>query len=303
MKTYAAYYDNNIRYKSSSGGLFSLIASGFDVVYGVAMTTDCYGAEYTRMEDNISPLRGSKYIQAAVGDTFKQVKQDLLDGKKVLFSGTGCHINGLWMFLGKEYPNLFLLDVICHGVPSPTLWKEYVLFREKKIGKLKRVNFRCKDKGWKEFGIKMNRKYLPVSMDPYMLMFLQNYSLRPSCYNCHVNNYKKSDIGLADFWGIENVANELDDGKGTSAVFVRTDKGQMLFDSIKDQLHWQEVTYESAVAMNPCEYESVKRPAQRDTFFKDLYSMPYIDFEKKYIPELHIPLMQRIKNKLLKLIG
>ena len=130
MKTYAAMYNNNeIRENSSSGGIFSALAGKFDVVYGVAMTDDCYGAEMIRVEGDISPLRGSKYFQAKAGDTFKLVKRDLVEGRKVLFSGTGCQINGLFMLLGKEYPNLFLLDIICHGTPSPKLWKKYVLFQ------------------------------------------------------------------------------------------------------------------------------------------------------------------------------
>lgn len=115
MKTYAVIYNNNeIREKSSSGGIFSALADKFDVVYGVAMT----GAEMMRVEGNIAPLRGSKYFQAKVGDSFKQVKKDLIDGNKVLFSGTRCQINGLSLYLGKDYQNLFLLDIICHGTPS-----------------------------------------------------------------------------------------------------------------------------------------------------------------------------------------
>ena len=107
MKTYAAIYkDNKIRENSSSGGIFSALAEKFDVVYGVSMTDDCYGAEMIRVEGDISPLRGSKYFQAKVGDAFKLVKKDVEEGKKVLFSGTGCQINGLKMFLGKESRNL-----------------------------------------------------------------------------------------------------------------------------------------------------------------------------------------------------
>ena len=134
MKTYAAWYDHEIRKQSSSGGLFSLIAQNYEVVYGAAMTEDCYGAEFRRMTGDIAPLRGSKYLQAGVGDSFQQAKQDLEAGKTVLFSGTGCQINGLRMFLQKDYPNLLTVDVVCHGVPSPELWRQYVLFMEKSTG-------------------------------------------------------------------------------------------------------------------------------------------------------------------------
>lgn len=225
MKTYAAIYNNNeIRENSSSGGIFSALSENFDVVYGVAMSEDCYGAEMIRVEGDISPLRGSKYFQAKVGDAFKQVKKDLEEGRKVLFSGTGCQINGLSMFLGKEYPNLFLLDIICHGTPSPKLWREYAKYQEKKHGKLESVNFRCKDDSWIDFGMKENQLYISKDTDSFMRMFLRNYCLRPACYECHAKRYKKSDMTIADFWGIENVAPEMNDGKGTSLIITVTAK-------------------------------------------------------------------------------
>ena len=284
MKTYAAIHNNNeIRESSSSGGIFSALADKFDVVYGVAITDDCYGAEMIRVEGDISPLRGSKYLQAKVGDAFKQAKKDLEDEKKVLFSGTGCQINGLYMFLGKEYSNLFLLDIICHGTPSPKLWREYVSFQEKKHGKLESVNFRCKDDSWIDFGMKENQMYIPMNKDPFMCMFLRNYCLRPACYECHAKFYKKSDMTIADFWGIENVAPEMNDGRGTSLVITRTDKGEELFDSIKSELKWKEVSYEEGVKSNPSEYSSVARPPLRNTFFNDLEKMSFEHMEKKYI--------------------
>ena len=172
MKVYAAYYDNKIRLNSSSGGVFSRIASEFDIVYGVALTTDCYKCEFVRVEKDVSSIRGSKYLQAKVGESYKNVKKDLLDGKRVLFSGTGCQINGLLLFLGKEYSNLFLLDVICHGVPSPKLWRKYVDYQEKKYGKINSVNFRCKEDSWQNFGMKENNLYIPRSKDPFMIFFL-----------------------------------------------------------------------------------------------------------------------------------
>ena len=306
MKTYAAYYDNEIRLSSSSGGIFSLLAASFDVIYGVAMSEDCYGAEFIRVEGDVAPLRGSKYFQAKVGDAFKEVKKDLLAGKKVLFSGTGCQINGLSYFLGKEYPNLFLLDIICHGVPSPKLWREYVVYQEKKYGKLQSVNFRCKDDSWQDFGMKEKVKeneekktqlYICKDVDSFMRMFLRNHCLRPSCYDCHAKFYKKSDMTIADFWGIENVAPEMNDGKGASLVITRTDKGQEMFEAIKGKLKWKEVNYEDGVRGNPSEYSSVARPATRDTFFADLDVLPFEEMEKKYAADIKISLLRRAKNK------
>ena len=113
------------------------------------------------------------------------------------------------MFLGKEYPNLFLLDIICHGTPSPKLWKKYVLSQEKQHGKLESVNFRCKDDSWVDFGMKENQLYISKDTDSFMRMFLRNYCLRPACYECQAKHYKKSDMTIADFWGIEAVTLKL----------------------------------------------------------------------------------------------
>lgn len=299
MKTYAAYYDNEIRIASSSGGLFSLIASKFDVVYGVAMTVDCYSAEFRRIDDgNITPLRGSKYFQAKVVDAFKQVKKDLNDGKRVLFTGTGCQINGLKCFLQKEFDNLTTVDVVCHGVPSPKLWKKYAEHQEAKYGKLESIDFRCKDDSWKDFGMKENKIFIPKQEDSFMRMFLRDYCLRPSCYECHAKNLKVSDMTIADFWGIENVAPEMNDGKGTSLIITRTDKGQALFDSSKQQLKWKEVSYDDGVKANPAEFRSPKRPEQRDTFFEDLDNLPFMEMENKYASGIVVPLWKRVGRKI-----
>lgn len=297
MKIYAAYYDNEVRQNSSSGGVFSLLASRFDVVYGVAMTEDCYSCEFMRAEDNIAQLRGSKYFQANIGDTFKNVKRDLLNGKKVLFSGTGCQINGLYLFLGKDYQNLFLLDIICHGTPSPKLWKEYVLYQEKKYGKLKKVNFRCKDDSWNDFGMKENELYISKEKDIFMRFFLRNYCLRPSCYECHAKYYKKADMTIADFWGIENIAPEMTDGNGTSVVLCRTNKGQTLFENVKMELVWKEVSYEDGVRNNPSEYSSVMRPKERDSFFLDLNKKAFAEVEKKYAADIKVSHLRKVWRK------
>lgn len=147
LESYAAYNaDLSIRMKSSSGGVYSLIAESVlkcnGIIYGVAMTEDCYSAQFIRVSDKnaLDQLRGSKYFQAKIGNTFTRIKNDLESGKIVLFTGTGCQVNGLKCFLGKEYKNLVCVDVICHGVPSSKLWKEYVIFQERKYGKLQSVN-------------------------------------------------------------------------------------------------------------------------------------------------------------------
>ena len=294
MRTYAAIYDNEVRRSSSSGGIFSAMASQFEVVYGVAMTDDCYGAEMVRSEGDISSLRGSKYIQARMGDIFKKVKADLEMGKIVLFSGTGCQVNGLRLFLGKEYKNLTTVDVICHGVPSHKLWKKYLKNQEIRHGKVKAVDFRCKDKGWVDFGIKENQKYVSKDQDIYMQMFLRDYSLRPSCYKCVAKKYKTADVTIADFWGVDIVSPEMYDGKGTSLIIVRNKKGELLFDKIKDDIKYKEVDYNNVLIHNPSESSSVKKPIERDDFYKDLNDKTFRQLSIKYVEG---PLWKRICRK------
>lgn len=297
VKTYAAYYnDETIRKFSSSGGVFSALAHNFDVVYGVAMTEDCYGAKFIRVEGDISPLRGSKYFQASMGDTFKCVRDDLIAGKRVLFSGTGCQINGLALFLRKEYSNLLLVDVICHGTPSPKLWEQYVLHQERKYGKIKSVNFRAKDISWEDFGIKENQVYISKNKDSFMRMFLRNYSLRPSCYKCHAKNYKLSDITIGDFWGIDYIDFEMNDHKGINLVIVRTEKGQKFFKEIQDKVTYKEVRYNDAIKGNLAEYASVDKPVERDMFYKDFQVMTFKKLEKKYVAD--VPLLLRCVRKI-----
>ena len=315
-KVYACYNkDKDIRLSSSSGAVFSSLAEFVlnkqGVVYGVAMSYDCYSAEFIRVADagGLVWLRGSKYLQAKIGNTYKQVKSDLLAGKYVLFSGTGCQVNGLKNFLGKEYDNLLCVDVICHGAPSPALWKKYAEYKEKKIGgKLKGINFRCKDDSWTDFGMKeiladipqgeAKQFYISKDKDPYMQMFLRDYCLRPSCYDCVAKKVKMADLTIADFWGVNNVAPEMNDGYGTSLVLIRTDKGVKAFEAICGEFELKEVTYEAGVKGNPAEYKSCLRPPQRDTFFKDMETAEFEELEKKYAPPIKVTFKSRVKRKI-----
>ena len=300
---------------SSSGAVFSLLAdyifSKQGIVYGVSMSEDCYTAEFIGAIDRneLNPLRGSKYLQAKVGNTYKQVKANLLSGKLVLFTGTGCQINGLKNFLGKDYENLICVDVICHGVPSPALWKKYVQRQEQKNGgKLKAINFRCKDDSWIDFEMKeilddipqgsTKKMYISKDKDSYMQMFLRDYCLRPSCYECIAKNVKMADLTIADFWGINKVLPEMNDGKGTSLVLVRTDKGKEIFELVSAGMKFKEVSYEDGVRANPAEYKSCARPLQRETFFEDMQIMGFEELEKKYIVPIKLSLKNKIKRKI-----
>ena len=319
-KVYACYNTNKaVRLSSSSGAVFSSLAQYVlkkrGIIYGVTMSDDCYSAKFIAVTNEVDMvrLRGSKYIQAKIGDTFNDVKKNLLAEKLVLFTGTGCQINGLKSFLGKDYDNLICVDIMCHGIPSPALWEKYVKYQEKKNdGKLKYINFRCKDDSWISYGMeevfkgnlkgKEKKLYIPKDADPYMQMFLKDYSLRPSCYECVAKKEKKSDMTIADFWGIQEFSPEMSDNMGTSLVLIRTDKGQVIFNNISNTVNLKELSYEIGVKCNPAEYMSCLRPQQRDEFFLDMRSMDFEDLIKKYTTPIKYSLKTKYKIIVKKII-
>ena len=313
IKVYAAYCKNEeLRLTSSSGGMFSVIANyvfkNNGVVYGVVMSDDCYSAVYKRIDsvNDLSTMRGSKYLQAKVGDTFHRIKRDLDCGKNVLFTGTGCYINGLNSYLQRKYDNLLCMDIVCHGTPSPKLWKKYAKYQESKFkSKIIYVSFRNKDKhDWNGFEMKeidnnYNELYISRHIDPYFSMFVKNIALRPSCFECTAKYYKLSDITVADFWGIDSVAPELNDNKGISLVIIRSKKGQELFDTINQELIFKEVSYEDSVKENKSEYQSYLKPKEREQFFVDMNKLSFEKLTKKYVT---VPIWKNCGRKVKHLI-
>ena len=144
--------------------------------------------------------------------------------------------------------------------------------------------------------------YISRDKDPYMQMFLRDYCLRPSCYECAAKEERKSDLTIADFWGIKDVAPEMNDGLGTSLVLIRTKKGQEIFNYISCEMKLKEVTYEAGVKGNPAEYKSCIRPSQRDTFFDDMYTMSFEELEEKYAAPIKYSLKTRVKRKVKKIM-
>ncbi len=229
------------------------------------------------------------------------------EGRDVLFSGTACQINGLRKFLGNDYDRLICVDIICHGVPSPKLWDEYVSYMEKmKHTRIQSVNFRSKKNGWTGFG--MSEKYsgteifIPRNEDPFMQMFLKNYSLRPSCYNCVAKKSKLSDLTIADFWGIDVIAPEMNDEKGTSLVIVRSEKGTELFKNISDEIVLKEVSYEDGVRFNHVDTGSVSKPERRDHFYKEFNELSFKELTKKYTTPGWRLFASRVKKSIKKII-
>jgi len=301
LSTFAALsIDNQLREQSSSGGLFSIFAMQIlddnGIVYGVAMNDDCRNCSFIRVDnkDLLYKLRGSKYFQAEVGNIYRQVKKDLIDGKKVLFSGVPCQITALKLFLNKDYDCLFTVEIICHGVPSQALWNKYVNYLEERYeARINKVNFRNKKNGWHEFGLKKEgdniNQYLSFHKDPFMIMFLKNYCLRPSCYSCRAKMIgSMSDLTIADFWGIENVAPEMDDDLGTSLLIIQSSKGKKMLDDNIGRMRLKEVSFSDGIKSNPSYNSSVIKPNEREVFFIDMNNMTFRELTSKYCKKTSI---------------
>lgn len=272
-----------IRLRSSSGGFFSALAEQVlpegGIVFGAAFNDEwAVTHQYCEKMDDLIRFRGSKYVQSRMDNIFCKVKEMLQTGRKVLFTGTPCQVRGLLLFLRKPYDNLFTLDFVCHGVPSPGVWQRY--FNEvtgSSYKKVCEVNFREKRFffGWKVFGFDIltnTGKCVWKTRgreNPYMMGFLENVYLRPSCYECPVKSLKSgSDITMGDFWGISQIAPSLSDNRGTSLVLINTDKGKVLFKAIaSDECEVQEFDYDTACLSNSSLRHSVKPHPNRSLFF------------------------------------
>lgn len=299
--------DEQIRKKSSSGGIFTLLAefviNNNGSVYGAAFD-EYFNVRHIRINkiQDIALLRGSKYVQSRIGKVLSQVKTDLDNDKLVLFTGTPCQIQGLKAFLRKDYINLILMDIICHGVPSPLIWQRYLTsIKDNYNQEIKDVYFRCKDTGWKEYSIKIvfdEDVYKKIGLnDTFMRGFIGDVYLRPSCYTCNFKGIERaSDVTVADFWGIENVLPQMDDDKGTSLVVIHSEKGKQLFDKLSDKMILSEINLNDGIKYNPSMITSVRYNKKREDFFAELNAgRNLINLIEKYT---RLSFKQRVKRKI-----
>lgn len=284
LKTLAAISNNSlVRFKSSSGGIFSLL-SNIIIEDGGEIWGASFDAEWrvvhqcAQNKNELEIFRGAKYLQSDVRCSFGKIEYSLKKGKPVLFSGTPCQVAGLKKFLRREYKNLYTVDLVCHGVPSFKVFNAFLReqFGEKQIVD---ISFRDKTTGWKSYnlrvrylenGVLKKERYLREN-NVYMNGFISNLYLRPSCYQCPSKcGVSGSDITLGDFWGIEKAAPEMDDGKGTSLVLLNTFKGEDIFNMIKPFVFCKELPYDIAVQGNVSLEISSRMNPWRKIFFKDI---------------------------------
>lgn len=278
---FVAYNKNDkVREQSSSGGIFYSLACQIllndGVVFGAAFDDDHYLVHHVPIDkiEDLKKLQGSKYVQSRIENTYIETKKFLLSGKNVLFTGTPCQISGLKKYLKKDYDNLFLVDILCHGVPSPKLWYKYLNEKIFNRGEVESVSFRDKTYGWRKYSLRITFKdktnsIVPFLEDDYMKLFTKNVSLRPSCYNCHFKDiHRESDLTLGDCWDIQSFKRELDDDKGISVVIVHTEKGKILLEQCNSDLFINKAILDEVLPPTADSRKSVWCHPERETLFR-----------------------------------
>ena len=282
--------DESKRIESSSGGMFSLIAEYVinkgGVVFGAAFDVN-WQVRHISVDDvdSLYKLRGSKYVQSDIGNSYKDAKNLLEKGIWVCYSGTPCQIAGLRNFLRKDYETLVLVDVICHGVPSPKVWNKYIDFHTNEYGPIEAIFFRNKKFGFAGSTMAIfyksgKRTYLGQELQFHKETFFRDLSTRPSCYECRFKNQSHvSDISLFDCWHVNEFNSSKDDDLGTSAVLVHSEKGKRIIKELENKMWCETVDFDKLVSLDgKMVLQSIKKNEKREEFFKDL--------DVKNVPEM-----------------
>lgn len=299
--TFAAmHYDEQIRLISSSGGVFTAIAEHIigqgGVVFGARFHEQWEVVhDYTETIEGLAAFRGSKYVQSVIGNNYFIAEQFLKQGRQVLFTGTPCQVAGLKNVLRKDYNNLLTVDVACHGVPSPLVWRAYL-----KDLSPTTINFRDKSSGWKNYSVRIGSKSKLHDRDDFMNCFLGNYSIRPSCFKCEAKHGKSgADITIADLWGCGQIAQEMDDDKGTSAVITWSEVGLNYMKLL--ELNVLEIDFEKVIKCNPAIVTSFECPTDYNKFWLAFDNNPSRAITT-FGGRRRLPLTIRIKQKIRKLL-
>lgn len=308
-RSYAIYNkDENIRMSSSSGGAFTglyknIINKGGYVV-GVRYDKDMKPIyDIASTEKECEAFKGSKYVRADLGDIYHRIKEKLDDNKLVLATGTPCFIAGLNTFLGKKYDNLYTMDILCHGTPSPKIFERYISELEEKYeSKIVDFKFRDKKNGWQTATITIkfeNGKEISnlLVKNSFGKAFSKGLISRPTCYNCEYVGYNlTADLRVADFWATRSKYKEMDDNKGISIVLLNSDKGKELFDEIKDDFIVKEIPYEDALIKNHMIPDPVTDTRQR--LFKELKEEDIITVLGRHKKKKKKNRIQKLKKKI-----
>ena len=296
-RVFAAYTKNeDIRIDSTSGGIHSTFAleiyKNGGYVSGAIYNDDHTVSHIVSKEtEQLNNIRSSKYLQSQAPSIYKKIKCLLQKNELVFFCGTPCQVSALYNYLRKDYANLITCDFICRGVNSPKVFLSYMSMLEKQYkSRATNIKFKAKKWGWHNFSMRVEfengKEYCKDRWnDLFFIGYLQSgIFTRPSCYDCKFKGFpRESDITLGDFWGIENIDKTLDQDKGTSLVIINSNKGQKLFDTIKNKIIWKEFSIQEAKLGNPAIDSSLVHPSiDRNTFFNDINNLTFDKVAAKY---------------------
>jgi coenzyme F420-reducing hydrogenase beta subunit len=301
--------DANLLSQSSSGGVFGILASSIlangGIVYGASFSSD-FSVMHNRCGDikYLPKLFGSKYVQSSIESVYETIGSDLARGF-VLFSGTPCQVAAIRNYIKAKHfreDNLILCDILCHGVPSPLIWHDYINLISRKIGKLSSISFRNKRLGWDHYSIKFEAQekcYENENLkDPYMRLFLSNFILRESCFQCpFATKERVGDITLGDYWGIQRVHPDFYDERGVSLCIINTPKGRQLFQKNISYLNVLETTFEKCV--QPVFNNKISKSPKKYMRFWNQYFNSGLPKALKVLPSLSI---QKAKNRFKRLL-
>lgn len=289
--------EEQILRESTAGGAFTAIARYVieqgGVVFGAALTENL-SVQHCCADhmEALAGIRGSKYVQSAIGNTFIQAKEYLDQGKPVCFSGTPCQIEGLMAFLGRDYENLITVDVVCRAVPSPLIYRKYLELQEAKFGeKITGIRFRDKAYGYKYSTMNLTTErnrgnyHEGVETDPWLRAFFSGMCLRPSCYDCRFKRrYRVSDFTIWDCFHVGRFSKELDNDKGATRILIHTEKGQKLFEVISGDFNCIAVPPEQIVDGTKEMFCSVSYNGKRTAFMQDARVLSGEQLFQKYFP-------------------
>lgn len=308
LPVFAVYNkDEEVRKRSTSGGLFSLLAD-YVISKGGIVFAARFDEKYHILHSGFDSLkdidvfRGSKYAQSELGDAFRQIKQ-ALKSRLVLFVGTPCQVAGLKGYLVKEYDNLYTCDFICMGISSSVMWEEY-LDEYWKGHKIDKIFFKDKRAGWHQWKMLVqydgNKDYLRDGMlDPFFHKYLTHLSFRPSCFQCPFRTCKRmSDFTIADCWGIDKCKPEFDDNKGCTTIILQTEKAIHLYDSIKDKLHTTSYSINDVQQYNPYITRQIEPNPDRSVFMGIYAKKGFRAAARKYRYKEKNYLLKGIKKKI-----
>lgn len=310
-EVYAAVYkDTRVLENSSSGGIFTPLASAVldegGAVFGAAWNEN-NELEHICVEskEELKRLRGSKYVQSSTKDTFKQAKKLLNEGRSVCYCGTPCQIAGLKAFLGREYENLLTIDLVCHGVPSMRMLSDDLkALTGDSFKAIKDIRFRDKRYGWAVKGCVVTDdkeiKY-DAGSSPYYFYFLKGEVYRESCYNCRFpSEGRQGDITLGDYWGIHGdmikKLGDINPDKGISCVLVNTENGKKRFKEIENAVSAVASTKEDAQRRNKQLVSCSTKLPEHETLLGGYIEKGSVAFREEYKKHTKEHIVRGVKN-------